>query len=53
MTEVKQPTKAQQNEVGVLSQDAHEAGNFVSTDQYIVNNPDRLLMGCGKEQPHN
>ncbi len=40
---VKYSTMVQQEQVGVASCDANEAGNFVVSDQYVVNTPDRLL----------
>ncbi len=53
MPKVNQPTSAQQGQEGALSQNAHESGNFVSSDQYIVNTPGRSLLYYGKEQSHN
>ncbi len=38
---------------GAMSWNAYEAGNFDSTDHYVVNTSGRLLLGYGKEQPHN
>ncbi len=45
--------KAQQDQLGALSQDVYEAGNFVFADQYVVNTQGRLLSGYGQEAPHN
>ncbi len=28
-------------------------GDFVCTDQYVVNTPGRLLLGCGRKAQHN
>ncbi len=32
---------------------AYNAGNFVCTDQYVVNTPGRLIMSYDRELPHN
>ncbi len=53
MPKVSQPTKAQQDQDRALSWDAYNTGNFVSADQYVVNTPDRLLSGYGREVPCN
>ncbi len=51
--QVKQPTNACQDQEGALSWDANKAGNFISANQYVVNTPGLLLLGYGREAPHN
>ncbi len=36
-----------------MSQDAYEAGDLVSADQYVVNTSCRLLLVHGRKVPHN
>ncbi len=36
-----------------MTWDAHETGDFVSTDQYLVNTSGRLLLSPGKEPKNN
>ncbi len=50
---VNQPSKVQNNQEGVLSQDAHKAGDFVSSKQYVVNTSGQLLSGYSKEATQN
>ncbi len=53
MHQVNQIAKVKLDQRGALSQDAYEAGDFVSAGQYVVNAPYRLLLEYGKEAPHN
>ena len=46
-------SKAVQEEVGTLSREQYETGDFVSLDQYVVKAPGRLSTGFGKESLMN
>jgi hypothetical protein len=46
-------SKAVPEEVGALSRDKYEVGDFVSMDQYVVKTPGRLPTGYGKESHVN
>ena len=37
----------------ILTRDKYEVGDFMSTDQFVVNNPGRLLSGFGRELHNN
>ena len=39
--------------VGILSRDKYEPGDMISTDQYVVKTPGRLVKGYGREALHN
>ena len=41
------------SKTGILAKDKYEPGDFISTDQYIVRTPGRLLSGYGREALHN
>ena len=44
-------SKAVESSAGVLSTDRYEPGDRISTDQFIVKTPGRLLSGFGREGP--
>jgi hypothetical protein len=46
-------SKAIPEEVGALSKERYEVGDFVSLDQYVVKTPGRLPTGFGKESNTN
>ena len=41
------------SKTGILSRDKYEPGDMISTDQYVVKTPGRLLTGYGREALHN
>ena len=41
------------NKQGILSRDKYEPGDMISSDQYIVNTPGRLLSGYGRDAQQN
>ncbi len=53
MPKFNKPTKAWQDGEGTLSWDANEAGDFVSTDQYVVNPWGRLVLGYSQKVSHS
>jgi hypothetical protein len=46
-------SKAVPEEVGALSREKYETGDFVSMDQYVVKTPGRLPTGYGRESHTN
>ncbi len=53
MPKVTHLTNTCHDQAGTLSQDAYKDGNFVSADQWIVNNSDRFLSGYGQVVSQN
>lgn len=49
-TSTSKPFASQQ---GILSHDKYEPGDMISSDQYIVNTPGRLLSGYGRDAQQN
>ncbi len=41
------------NQGSISSRGNSVVGDFVSADQYVVNTPSRLILGCFKQLPHN
>jgi len=44
-------SKAIDSNAGVLSADCYEPGDWISTDQFVVHTPGRLLSGYGRKGP--
>jgi hypothetical protein len=46
-------TKPVKQKEGILSRDKYKPGDLISSDQFVVMTPGRLLTGYGREAPHN